>query len=161
MLTHITTLFDELSQRESRVLISEAGLSAPPVTDRATVFTDGRAGRTTILSLSNPNSEPVTVSLVFRDADGSEVSDRIERQIASNGSTAWPLDELQASGPGSVELSANAPLALIATRETTNDRNEKIVTATPAHFKVLPGAITVLAPAAVARQGVALRLFHR
>ena len=106
MLTHITTLFDELSQRESRVLISEAGLSAPPVTDRATVFTDGRAGRTTILSLSNPNSEPVTVSLVFRDADGSEVSDRIERQIASNGSTAWPLDELQASGPGSVELSA-------------------------------------------------------
>jgi DNA-binding beta-propeller fold protein YncE len=116
MLTHITTLFDELSQRESRVLISEAGLSAPPVTDRATVFTDGRAGRTTILSLSNPNSEPVTVSLVFRDADGSEVSDRIERQIASNGSTAWPLDELQASGPGSVELSANAPLALIPTR---------------------------------------------
>jgi YegS/Rv2252/BmrU family lipid kinase len=37
----------------------------------------------------------------------------------------------------------------------------EIVTATPAHFKVLPGAITVLAPAAVARQGVALRLFHR
>ncbi len=138
MLTHITTLFDELSQRESRVLISEAGLSAPPVTDRATVFTDGRAGRTTILSLSNPNSEPVTVSLVFRDADGSEVSDRIERQIASNGSTAWPLDELQASGPGSVELSANAPLALIATRETTNDRNEKIVTATPVAYG--PGA---------------------
>ncbi len=138
MLTHITTLFDELSQRESRVLISEAGLSAPPVTDRATVFTDGRAGRTTILSLSNPNSEPVTVSLVFRDADGSEVSDRIERQIASNGSTAWPLDELQASGPGSVELSANAPLALIATRETTNDRTEKIVSATPVAYG--PGA---------------------
>ena len=37
----------------------------------------------------------------------------------------------------------------------------EIVTATPAHFKVLPGAITVLAPAAVARHGVALRLFHR
>ncbi|PXW78341.1 YegS/Rv2252/BmrU family lipid kinase [Blastomonas natatoria] len=37
----------------------------------------------------------------------------------------------------------------------------EIVTATPAHFKVMPKAITVLVPAAVPRQPAAIRLFHR
>lgn len=37
----------------------------------------------------------------------------------------------------------------------------EIVTATPAHFKVLPGAITVITPAIVSRQSITVRLFHR
>ncbi len=131
MLTRVKTLFDELSQRESRILISEAGLPAPPLSDHATVFTDGRADRTTVLSLSNPNDVPVTVWLVFRDADGIGVGDRTERRIAAGGSAVWPLSGLQADGPGSVELSATAPVGLVATRVTTNDRDEEIVTAAP------------------------------
>ena len=131
MLTRVQTLFDELSQRESRILISETGLPAPPLADYATVFTDGRADRTTVLSLSNPNDTPVMVWLVFLDADGIGVGERTERRIAAGGSAVWPLSGLQADGPGSVELNAAAPVGLVATRVTTNDRDEEIVTAAP------------------------------
>ena len=134
MLTQMETLFDELSQRESRILISETGLSAPPLTDRATAFADGRQGRSTILNLSNPSNEPVTVSLVFRDSSGLPVKDQVERQLAAGGSAVWALDGLGASGPGTVELNASAPIAMVATRITLNDRNEKIVTTAPVAY---------------------------
>jgi diacylglycerol kinase (ATP) len=37
----------------------------------------------------------------------------------------------------------------------------EIVTATPAHFKVMPGAISVIVPASLPSQSASLRLFHR
>ncbi|MAG69375.1 MAG: hypothetical protein CL471_03615 [Acidobacteria bacterium] len=134
MLTRMTTVFDELSQRESRVLISETGLGAPPLAAQATVFTDGRAGRTTVLSVSNPNDQAVTVSLAFRDAAGDVVGAPAERRIAGNGSAVWRLDDVQAAGPGSVGVQAERPLAVVATRITTNDRGEEIVTGAPVAY---------------------------
>ena len=148
MLTRVKTLFDELSQRESRVLISEAGVAAPPLTDHATLFTDRREGRDTVIGIANPDMEPLTVTLVFRAADGSAVGEPVTRQLPAGGSAVWTAGSLGASGgPGSVELTSDRRFALVATRVTTNDRGEEIATAAPVTYGAgVSGGGTVALP---------------
>ena len=135
LLTRVSTIFDELSQRESRVLISETGIMAPPRASTAAVFVDAGPDRQTVLHVANPGETAVTMTLTFHAADGTTVANPDTRQLAAGASRVWPLGGLDgAAAPGSVHVDADSRVSLVATRTTTNDRDEGIVTAVPVAY---------------------------
>ena len=134
--TTMTTQFDGDSQRESRILVSETGVVAPPQVEEATVFVDGRAGTETVISIANPGAAPATLRFVHRGTDGAMLAPDVARDLDAGESVSVRVGALFASvGAGSVTVRSDARFALVAARQTSNDRDEAILTSVPVVYE--------------------------
>ena len=131
MLTRMTTQFDELSQRESRVLISETGIVAPTLVREATVFVRNEEHRQTMADIVNPNETPITVTLTAYSEAGT-VAQITSLELTAQASATWTLDNYADSdGSSSIAFLSDNNFGLVSTTVATNDRNEDIVTSAP------------------------------
>ena len=129
------TEFDELSKRESRVFISEAGVAAPPLVTSARVFVDRAPNRETYLRFANPGEAPVNLELELLSVSGTNGTPIETRTLGSHESVMVAVGQtLGGSGVGSIRARGDRPFALVATRVTTNDRGESVQVAVPVAY---------------------------
>ena len=135
MLTVMRTSFDRNSQRESRLLLSETGVAAPPEVQRATAFADGREGSETIISVANRQSNAIQLNFVLRDEAGASVGSAAVRNLDGGQSVSVQVQELFGrTVTGSVEIRANGSFALTAVRLIRNERDDDILSAVPVAY---------------------------
>jgi DNA-binding beta-propeller fold protein YncE len=141
LLTVMRTYFDGNSQRESRILVSEAAAPARSAVSDATVFVDGRGGRETLLHVANTASTGIRLTFTLRDERGSIVRDAVTRDIPPSNSVSLNLRELfPRIVTGAVTVRANGSFHLAAFRSTKNERGEEILTSVPAVYGPPPAA---------------------
>jgi DNA-binding beta-propeller fold protein YncE len=147
VLTTMVTRFDGESQRESRVLLSETGVAAPPQVEEATVFVDGRPGTETVISIANPGAAPLTLRFAHRGTDGAMLAPDVARDLDIGESVSVRVGELFASaGAGSVSVRSEGRFSLVAARLTNNDRQEEILTFVPVVYETgaeTPSSLTI------------------
>jgi hypothetical protein len=112
-------------------LISEATVpeSRPALKGRIYAEIDGAI--TTGFAVANPNDTDATISFHFTSADGSDFGHGSVR-ILAHGQIARFLNQAPFNGPesmrGTFTFTSNVPVAAIALRGFTNERNEFLIT---------------------------------
>jgi len=157
------------------MVVSEAGVPASPPTRSARLFIDYRKGvnalpvqsdagsidTNTGIAVMNYCSSTANVTYTLRDPNGIAIatgSGRIEAahhfacfidQLKNNGVPDFnlPADFQSRIQFGSLDVSADQPLSVLALRGTTNQRNEFLITTTPiADITQVPGNGSVYFP---------------
>jgi DNA-binding beta-propeller fold protein YncE len=145
--TIMTTTFDDASQRESRMLVSETGFAAPPQVEEATVFVDGRPDTETFIVVANPRAAPTELRFVHHGTDGSTLAQSVTRELDADGSMSVRVSALfPGAVTGSVTVRSDESFALTAARLTSNDRQEDILTAVPVAYETAaerPSSLTI------------------
>jgi hypothetical protein len=137
------------SYRQNGVVVSEAGVPTSPPTRAARFFVDTRSnvntGRGTIRILTgfaavNPNATAANLNLRLRASDGSLLAQGVI-QLAAGHHMAKFLDQLVpdfvlpagfvADGQGSLEITSDQPVSVLALRLTINQRSDLLLTSTP------------------------------
>jgi hypothetical protein len=149
------------SYRRSGIVVSEVGVPASPPTMAARVFVDYRTnvplGADTVnvytgLALVNTGNGPADIRLLLRDLKGNSVSSGA-LQLASKRHLAKFIDQLApefvlppgfptATGFGSLGITSNQPLSILALRMTVNKRADVLLTSTVVADLSLPGVST-------------------
>lgn len=144
--------------------VSEAAVPASPPTTHARLFIEQRNGVTAALTqflgavnittgigIANPGDQPAELDLVLRDAQGLVVTSARGALPARN-HTALLLSELNTIAPGfnvpasfaagagigSLDITSDVPVSVMALRATINQRNEILFTSTPVADLTLP-----------------------
>jgi hypothetical protein len=137
------------SYRQNGVVVSEAGVPTSPPTRTARFFVDTRSnvntGRGTITILTgfaavNPNTAAANLMLKLCASDGRPLAQGTI-QLAAGRHMAKFLDQLApdfvlpagfiTDGLGSLEISSDQPVSVLALRLTTNQRGDLLLTSTP------------------------------
>ncbi len=146
------------SFKQNGVTVSEAGVSASPPTTSARIFIDYRsasaavpgrmeAGRVDIstgIAVVNRGSATADVTYLLRDVSGATLSSghgtigagtHFAKFIDQLKDVAFdfrlPLDYQSAIQFGSLDITSDQPLSIVALRMATNQRNEVLFTTTP------------------------------
>lgn len=134
MLTFTNTrqFMEPLSERRSRMLISETNAPAPRPSTSSLFYLDQTEGKDHQVFVSNPNDQAVDVHFHFRD--GAEVRDA-NRNIAGGGQVTVLASELFGSaihgGMGTLRIAAGQPVASLVLRQTHTSRGENLIMAIP------------------------------
>jgi DNA-binding beta-propeller fold protein YncE len=145
VLTQTKQFRHPLSQRRSRILISETTISAPALAPVTSFFVDESSGNKHLLVVTNGNAKPVDASITFQV--GSAKPTEVKRSVAASGRLEIPVGELfGSSGAQAGVLRVNGGkqnLAAILVRETTTSRGETLQMAIPAvaAFDSVDGAV--------------------
>ena len=146
------------SFKQNGVTVSEAGVPASPPTTRARLFIDYRSGVLeaaghsdagtididTGIAIVNCGSATANIRYTLRDLAGATLSTG-HGILASGGHFAKFIDQLKevasgfnlpanfqtGIGFGSLDISSDQPLSIVALRETINQRREALLTTTP------------------------------
>ncbi len=119
--------------RQNNVLVTEAGIpaSTPILAGRIYAALNGPVN--TGLAMANPNSETAYLSFYFSDSTGN--SGAGTTAIPPGGQISAFLNQSPFNGPssfsGSFSFTSTVPVAAIAIRGFTNDRNEFLITTLP------------------------------
>jgi hypothetical protein len=144
-----------LSYRHNGATVSEVGVPASPPTSSARFFVDYRtestpAGSDTNVDIDtgfaavNCGNGPASVSFILRDPEGQVIS-RGTGSLDKDAHMAAYFNQLPEIAPGfsidpsfpssthfgTLELSSDQPISLLALRLTTNQRGEMLMTSTP------------------------------
>jgi Leucine-rich repeat (LRR) protein len=159
------------SFRQNGITVSEVGVPGLPPTTRARIFIDYRTltlipGSTGVADVStgfaavNRGNSAATINYTFRDLSGKFISSGIGR-LAKGEHIAKFISQLPDYLPGfsipstypiktkfgTLELSSDQPLSVLALRLTTNQRGEMLMTTTPtADLTQPPASDTVYFP---------------
>jgi DNA-binding beta-propeller fold protein YncE len=134
MLTFTNTLqfMEPLSERRSRMLISETTTAAPRPSASSLFYLDQSEGQDQQVIVSNPNEQAVDVHFHFRD--GSQVRDA-NRNVAGRGQVTLLASELFGSAiqgkVGTLGISSAQPVASLVLRQTHTSRGETLVMSIP------------------------------
>jgi len=139
------------SNTQNGVVVSEAGVPASPPTIAARFFVDSRtkvgttSGNGTVdiltgFAVANGNSTAANLNLNLRDSNGSTLA-RGSLQLAAGAHIAKFLDQLAPNfvlppgfannGLGSLEITSDWPVSVVALRLTVNQRGDLLLTSTP------------------------------
>ena len=144
VLTQTKQFRHPLSQRRSRVLISETTIQAPTAAAVTSFVVDESAGKH-LLVVTNGNAKPVDASLTFQV--GTAKPTEVKRSIAASGRLQIPVAELFSGASGQSGVlrvnGAKQNLAAVLLRETTTSRDETLQMAIPAAaaFESTDGAV--------------------
>jgi hypothetical protein len=133
------------SVAQNNVIVSEAGVPASPPTTSARVFIDFRSGVVnTGVALVNPGSFAANITYTLREASGqivvtghgsltasTHVAKFIDQLVDIAPDFNLPADFPTTTQFGSLELSSDQPVSVVALRLTTNQRGETLLTTTP------------------------------
>ena len=129
--TVMNTEFDPASQRESRVLISETGMAAPPEVKTATVFVDGQTHVKTMITIANPQARTTYLRFVHHGRDGALIGETTRELEGNRTLSANIRDLFDRTATGSVAVLSDEGFVLTAIRTTRNDRGEDLLTVAP------------------------------
>ena len=146
------------SIKQNGVVVSEAAVPASPPTKAARMFVDYRAGIAAMsgrasegfidvdtgVAVVNPGSRAANVAYTLRNAAGTRIAAG-HGEIAEGANFAKFINQLQDVAPdfrmpddfpratqfGSLEITSDQPLSVLALRLTQNQRNEALLTTTP------------------------------
>ena len=139
------------SNTQNGVVVSEAGVPASPPTIAARFFVDSRtkvgtpSGNGTVdirtgFAVVNGNSTAANLNLKLRDSNGSTLAGG-NLQLAAGAHIAKFLDQLAPNfvlpsgftnnGLGSLEITSDWPVSVLALRLTVNQRGDLLLTSTP------------------------------
>jgi photosystem II stability/assembly factor-like uncharacterized protein len=144
-----------LSSRQNGVVVSEVGIPVSPTTVSARIFIDYRAAvnalparsdagtvdMNTGIAVANHGSEAANVTYTLRDAGGNSIAAG-NSTVAARHHLACFIDKLQETAApdfeipatfqlGSLDVSADKPISVIALRGIVNQREEFLMTTTP------------------------------
>jgi DNA-binding beta-propeller fold protein YncE len=145
VLTNTKQFRHPLSERRSRMLVSETTIAAPTLAPSTSFFVDESPGNKHLLVVTNGNAKPVDASITFQV--GSAKPTEVKRSVAASGRLELPVGELfGSSGAQAGVLRVNGGkqnLAAILVRETTTSRGETLQMAIPAvaAFDSVDGAV--------------------
>ena len=143
------------SFKQNGVTVSEAGVPASPPTTRARLFIDYRSGVPghgdagtvdvdTGIAIVNYGSETANIIYTLRNVRGTRIASG-RGTLAAGAHFAKFIDQLKdvasgfnlpqdfptGTGFGSLEISSDQPVSVVALRETLNQRHDPLVTTTP------------------------------
>ncbi len=134
--------------RQNGVIVSEGGVPATVPTKSARVFAEigGAASNVnTGIAFVNPNMSAAELTLTLRNTEGQAITsgtitlapgEHISRFIPELSliapSFVVPSDFTQTGGNGALDVSSSVPISVMAIRLTLNQRNETLLTTTPA-----------------------------
>jgi hypothetical protein len=143
------------SFRQNGVTVSAAGVPASPPTTHARIFIDYRSGVSghgdagtididTGIAVVNYGSETANITYTLRNVKGARITGG-RGTLAAGAHFAKFIDQLKevasgfnlppdfptSTGFGSLEISSDQPLSVVALRETLNQRHDPLVTTTP------------------------------
>jgi len=141
--------------RQNGVTVSEAGVPASPPTTRARLFIDYRSGVPglgdagtvdidTGIAIVNYGSEAANITYTLRNVKGTRIASG-RGTLAAGAHFAKFIDQLKevasgfnlppdfptSTGFGSLAISSDQPVSVVALRETLNQRHDPLVTTTP------------------------------
>jgi Domain of unknown function DUF11 len=128
------------------VTVSEAGIASSPTSADHRLYVEVSDPATAILSglaLANPSETTVEVSLDLTTLDGADAAQTATIRLPANGQTAKFLTEIFPDLPrpfkGVLEVSTtSSPIAVIGLRSRRNERQDFLITTTPAVDESLP-----------------------
>jgi len=126
-------MYDENgSLRTSRVLISQATTELTGPVRRRTIFADGRNNHDTILNVVNTHpAQSADITLVLRDTAGHIVNE-VKRRVGGDSRLQVRLSELPGRPEtGSLTLTSNIPVSILALGVMENSRQETILAMEP------------------------------
>ncbi len=134
-----------LSSKQNGITVSEAGIPASPPTTRARLLIDYRSGVSghgdagtvdidTGIAIVNYGSAAANISYALHNLKGTRIASG--RGIVAAGAQLasgfnLPPEFPTSTGFGSLEISSDQPVSIVALRETTNQRKEGLFTTTP------------------------------
>jgi hypothetical protein len=158
------------SFRQNGAIVSEAGVPASPPTKSARIFIDFRSGvnpqpardasigfvdTNTGIAIVNHGAQTANVTYTLRGKNGTPIIAAGSGTVEAGHHLACFIDELKNSGVpdfnlpadfqtgiqfGSLDISADQPISVLALRGTMNQRNEFLITTTPvADLTASPG----------------------
>ena len=139
VVTLMKTEEDPLSQRDSRILLSQAGLAATGGLRDATVFVDAQE---TSLVIANPGAALIRISLTLHDDQGARVGNS-EKVIGAGGSVSFPASDVGSVQTGSLRVHSEHEFFISATRFAKNTRRESILAAAPAATRTPTDRVTL------------------
>jgi len=136
--------------RTNNVLVSETGVPASPLLQGGRIYAEVSGAVNTGLAIANPNNEAATISFFFTDGNGTDFGSGTTT-IGPNGQIAKFLNEVPFNSGsnvhGTFSFSSDIPVAVIALRGLTNDRNEFLITTLPVvDISTPPAALPITLP---------------
>ena len=123
---------DPLSERRSRVLISETSVVAPEATRDALFYTDEREGKSHAIVVSNPTANVAEIRFRFQEA--TEIRE-VSRAVNAGGHLEIQLTTLFGTWVegkvGTLRIASPEPVASLLLRRTETERGEKLILAIP------------------------------
>jgi glucose/arabinose dehydrogenase len=120
--------------RPAGILVSETTVPASPLISSGRIYAEVGFAVNTGVAIANPNSQPVTVSFYFTDADGATFAPG-SASIPAGAQIAAFLNEspfnLGASMVGTFTFETSALVSVAALRGFTNERGEFLMTTLP------------------------------
>jgi hypothetical protein len=120
--------------RLNNVLVSEAGVPASPLLQNARIYAEIAGSVNTGLAIANPNNQAASVSFYFTNSSGTDLASGTI-SVPANGHIAMFLNDPAFNAvtnfQGSFTLSSTVPIAVIALRGFTNERNEFLMSTLP------------------------------
>jgi len=116
-------LWNELTEQESRMLVSHAAFPAPNARRHALLWMDGRNGARTEILIVNPNEVATEVSLTFRQGDETTSDARLV--------AAGAVERVLREGTGGLTIDSDMPVAATAFRLAPNRYGEETTVALP------------------------------
>ena len=157
-----TALFS--STNAEGVLVWEAGVAAVEPISAGRIFVDQQGTSRTALALVNPSSENVTVTLILRNASGTEV-DQKDEPFAPGQHRSLFVDELFAglgdfTGSLTFQTQQNEEkVAAVTLRQNTNLQGEPIFATLPVvDLSAEPDTESIILPQVGAGQGLSTQL---
>ena len=157
-----TALFS--STNSEGVLMWEAGVAAVEPISSGRIFVDQQDGSRTALALVNPSQGTITVTLILRDAFGTEVDRKDEEFLAGEHRSLF-VDQLFPSSQnftGSLTFQtqqAEEKVAAVTLRQNTNLQGEAIFATLPVvDLSAEPTTESIILPQVGAGQGLSTQL---
>ena len=119
-----------LTERLSRILISQSAAPAPEATSQALLFVEGRNGAVSSVFLANPGSQAASVQFTLRSGGDEETA---SRTLQSGTSLTATVSELMGTTveTGALQVQSNVPVSVTAWYEGENRHGEKFTGSLP------------------------------
>jgi DNA-binding beta-propeller fold protein YncE len=142
--TKTQQFLEPLSERRSRMLISETTAAAPRSLRDSLFFMDQSTGNDHEIVVSNPNSQAVDVQFQFRDGSLSKEATKHVDADAVLDVTSSDLFGSSIQGKvGTLRVSSHEPVSSLLLRRARTTRNEELLVAIPSAsaFEASDGAV--------------------
>ena len=120
--------------RPSNVLVTEAGVPASPLIHAGRIYAEVGGAVNTGVAIANPNNQTANISFFFTDNNGNNFGTG-STTIPPNGQIARFLNQTPFNGGGNLlgtfTLISDSPVAVVALRGFTNERNEFLISTLP------------------------------
>ena len=119
-----------LTERLSRILISQSAAPAPEATSQALLFVEGRNGAVSSVFLANPGSQAASVQFTLRSGGDEETA---SRTLQSGTSLTATVSELMGTTDqtGALGVRSDVPVSVTAWYEGENRHGEKFTGSLP------------------------------